>query len=248
MERVEVDDQLFLRRIARETWRYFDDLVGPEHNWLPPDNSQEALRVEVADRTSPTNIGMWLMSAVSARDLGFLTPEQMVDRCAATIETLAKLETCEGHLLNWYNTRTLQPLPPKYVSTADSGNLIASLWVLKQASQELDAESQLDARALRGLADTLAVITERFPPDHSTAVPLAALRGLLEEESVGRRNSGANPPRSRGRAQADRFPALERLADRGARLLVYAAGAANRGLDSTRRPLFALVGRSGCCA
>jgi hypothetical protein len=78
----------FLRRIARETWRYFDDLVGPEHNWLPPDNSQEALRIEVAVRTSPTNIGLWLMSAVSARDLGFLTPEAMADRCTATIETL----------------------------------------------------------------------------------------------------------------------------------------------------------------
>jgi cyclic beta-1,2-glucan synthetase len=184
-EQIEVNDQRFLRGIARETWRYFDDLVGPEHNWLPPDNSQEALRVEVAERTSPTNIGMWLVSAVSAHDLGFLTPEPMIDRCTATIETLAKLESCEGHLLNWYNTLTLEPLPPKYVSTADSGNLIASLWVLQQASQELDAESQLDARALRGLADTLAVITERFPPDHSTGVPLAALRGLFEEESLG---------------------------------------------------------------
>jgi cyclic beta-1,2-glucan synthetase len=184
-ERVEVDDQRFLRRIARETWRYFDDLVGPEHNWLPPDNSQEALRIEVADRTSPTNIGLWLMSAVSARDLGFLTPESMLTRCTVTIETLAKLESCEGHLLNWYNARTLEPLPPKYVSTVDSGNLIASLWVLKQATQELDAESQLDARALRGLADTLAVITERFPSDHNTRVPLAALRGLLEDESLG---------------------------------------------------------------
>ncbi len=92
----------------------------------------------------------------------------MIDRCTATIETLAKLERCEGHLLNWYNTRTLNPLAPKYISTVDSGNLIASLWVLTQASQELDSESQLDARALRGLADTLAVITERFPPDHTT--------------------------------------------------------------------------------
>ena len=84
----QVDDQHYLRRVARETWRYFDDFVGPEHNWLPPDNSQEALRVETADRTSPTNIGMWLMSAVSARDLGFLTPDQMIDRCSATMETL----------------------------------------------------------------------------------------------------------------------------------------------------------------
>ena len=125
------------------------------------------------------------MSAVSARDLGFLTLEPMVDRCTATIQTLAKLETCEGHLLNWYNTRTLEPLPPKYISTVDSGNLIASLWVLKQASAELDAESQLDARALRGLADTLSGITERFPSDHNTRIPLAALRGLFEEESAG---------------------------------------------------------------
>ncbi|MFN0101070.1 MAG: GH36-type glycosyl hydrolase domain-containing protein [Bryobacteraceae bacterium] len=184
-ERVEVNDQRFLRRIARETWRYFDDLVGPDHNWLPPDNSQEALRVEVAERTSPTNIGLWLMSAVSARDLGYLTPKPMIDRCTATLETLKGLETCEGHLLNWYNTRTREPLLPKYVSTVDSGNLIASLWVLKQATQELDAETQLDARALRGLADTLAVITDRFPPDHSAKVPLDVLRGMLAEESVG---------------------------------------------------------------
>ena len=183
LERIEVDDQRYLRRVARETWRYFDDLVGPQHNWLPPDNSQEALRVEIANRTSPTDIGMWLMSAVSALDLGYLTPEQMVDRCTATLETVEKLERCEGHIFNWYNTRTLEPLPPKYVSTVDSGNLIASLWVLAQAAQELDAAPQLEARALRGLTDTLSVIMERFPPDQTTAVPLEALRGLFQEKS-----------------------------------------------------------------
>jgi cyclic beta-1,2-glucan synthetase len=185
LERIEVDDQRYLRRVARETWRYFDDLVGPQHNWLPPDNSQEALCVEVADRTSPTDIGMWLMSAVSALDLGFLTPEQMVDRCTATIGTLERLERYEGHIFNWYNTRTLEPLPPKYVSTVDSGNLIASLWVLAQATQELKAQPQLDARALRGLTDTLSVIMKRFPPDHTTAISLEALRELFQEKSAG---------------------------------------------------------------
>ena len=184
-EVLDADDQRFLRRMARATWRYFDDLVGPKHNGLPPDNSQEALRIEVAERTSPTNIGLWLMAAVSARDFGFLTPEPMVDRCAATLATLAKLESCEGHLLNWYNTRTLEPLLPKYVSTVDSGNLIASLWVLSQASQQLDAEPQLDARALRGLADTLAVVTERLPLEHGTSVLLVIMRSLLEEEAIG---------------------------------------------------------------
>ena len=185
LERIEIEDQRYLRRIARETWRYFDDLVGPDHNWLPPDNSQEALRVETASRTSPTNIGMWLMSAVAARDLGFLTPERMIDRCSATMETLEKLERCEGHLLNWYNTRTLEPLQPRYVSSVDSGNLIASLWVLAQACQEMEAQPQLEGGALRGLADTLAVVIHLFPPDHNTAIPLETLRGLFQEESSG---------------------------------------------------------------
>jgi len=185
LERIEMDDQRYLRRIARETWRFFDDLLGPEHNWLPPDNSQEALRVETAERTSPTNIGMWLMSVISASDLGFLTPEQAIDRCSATMETLGRVERCEGHLLNWYNTRTLEPLQPKYVSTVDSGNLIASLWVLERTCQELDDLPPLDARALRGLADTLTVVMHRFPPDHTTAVPLETLRGLFQEDSSG---------------------------------------------------------------
>jgi len=184
-ERIDPEDQVFLRRVARETWRYFDDLVGPEHNWLPPDNSQEALNIEVANRTSPTNIGLWLMSAVSARDFGYLTAEAMVDRCASTMETLEKLETCEGHLLNWYDTRTLSPLPPRYLSMVDSGNLIACLWLLKQSLVELDDAPQLDGATLRGMADTLAVIAERFPPDHSTIVPMGVLRGLFHEQSAG---------------------------------------------------------------
>lgn len=182
-EELGVDDQSYLRRVARETWRYFDDLVGPEHNWLPPDNSQEALRIETASRTSPTNIGMWLLSAVSACDLGYLTPEEMTERCSATIELLGRLERCEGHLLNWYDTRTLDPLEPAYVSTVDSGNLMASLWVLAQAAEELGGHPQLEGCALRGLTDTLNVILERFPPDNTIAVPVETLRELLQDES-----------------------------------------------------------------
>ena len=78
----------FLRGVARETWRFFDDLVGPESNWLPPDNYQLALRVEVAQRTSPTNIGLWLTSALAARDFGYLTADEFCLRCSHTMETL----------------------------------------------------------------------------------------------------------------------------------------------------------------
>ena len=106
-------DTLFLRRIARRTWRFFDDLVNDESNWLPPDNSQMALRIEVAQRTSPTNIGFWLTSALAATDLGYLTADDFLDRCERTVRTLDQVERYEGHFLNWYDTRTRQPLLPK---------------------------------------------------------------------------------------------------------------------------------------
>ena len=95
----------FLRRMARRTWRYFDDLVNPESSWLPPDNTQLALRVEVAQRTSPTNIGLWLASALAATDFGYLTIDEFLDRCGKTFATIDRLERYEGHLLNWYDTQ-----------------------------------------------------------------------------------------------------------------------------------------------
>ena len=138
----------FLRRLARRTWRYFDDLVNAETNWLPPDNSQLALRVEVAQRTSPTNIGLWLTSALAARDFGYLTADDFLNRCAQTMATLDRLERYEGHLLNWYDTDTLEPLTPRYVSTVDSGNLLASLWVFERGCQDLLARSAARPRLL----------------------------------------------------------------------------------------------------
>ncbi|MEW6183019.1 MAG: glucoamylase family protein [Bacillota bacterium] len=151
-------DRQELRRIARETWRYFDDFVGPETNWLPPDNYQEAPRVELAERTSPTNIGLWLLATLAARDLGYLTADQAIERGQATMDTLERIERFDGHLLNWYNTRTLDPLVPRYVSTVDSGNLLASLWTLAQGYREMLSRPAIGPQALQGLADTLALV------------------------------------------------------------------------------------------
>ena len=109
-DRINAEDKRFLRRLARRTWRYFDDLVNAETNWLPPDNSQLALRVEVAQRTSPTNIGLWLTSALAGTDFGYLTVTDFLHRCTQTMATLDRLERYEGHLLNWYDTKTLDPL------------------------------------------------------------------------------------------------------------------------------------------
>jgi cyclic beta-1,2-glucan synthetase len=172
----------YLRRQARRTWRYFDDLVGPDTNWLPPDNSQLALRVEVARRTSPTNIGMWLTAALAARDFGYLTVDELCRRCSATLSTIEQLERYEGHLLNWYNTTTREPLLPKYVSSVDSGNLLASLWVLEQGCKDAVRSPLVGSESLRALADTAAILAEVSGEDPSLSVPLRAMRRLLRGE------------------------------------------------------------------
>jgi cyclic beta-1,2-glucan synthetase len=172
-------ETLFLRTIARSTWRFFDDLVAPESNWLPPDNSQLALRVEVAQRTSPTNIGLWLTSALAARDFGYLTADDFCLRTTRTLDTLTRMEHYEGHLLNWYDTRTLEPLNPRYVSTVDSGNLIAALWVIEQGCNDLLRAPVIDHAGLRGLYDTLSLLQEKCGDDPSAAVSTHALRRLL---------------------------------------------------------------------
>ena len=184
-QRLQSGNTAFLRTLARRTWRYFDDFVGPAMNWLPPDNSQLSLRIEVAPRTSPTNIGLWLTSALAARDFGYLTADDFWRRCSQTLATLDRLERHEGHLLNWYDIQTLKPLAPRYVSTADSGNLLACLWVLEQGCQDIIRAPLLGQQCLRGLADTLSILREVCGVDPLAAVQLNALRRLLRGKAEG---------------------------------------------------------------
>ena len=177
-ERLNREDTAYLRGVARATWRYFDDLVGAESNWLPPDNSQVALRIEVAQRTSPTNIGLWLNATQAARDFGYISTDEFVHRASLTFDTIARLERYEGHLLNWYDNRTLSPLPPKYVSTVDSGNLIASLWVMARGCEELKDSPILNA-SLEGLNDVVELLGRLTGKDPSLAVALNGLRSAL---------------------------------------------------------------------
>jgi cyclic beta-1,2-glucan synthetase len=127
----------FLHGLARETWRYFEELVNEEENWLPPDNIQEVPSFVIATRTSPTNIGMALLANLAAHDFGFISTEQLLDRTDKTLGTMEKLERYRGHLYNWYDTRTLKPLLPLYISSVDSGNLIGALAVLRSGLLEL---------------------------------------------------------------------------------------------------------------
>ncbi|MCU1326081.1 MAG: glycosyltransferase, partial [Bryobacterales bacterium] len=184
-EPLEEEEKPALRALARRTWRFFDELVGPANNWLPPDNSQLALRTEVARRTSPTNIGLWLNAAQAAHDFGYITTEDLAERCGATMATLQKLQRYEGHLLNWYDTQSLEPLLPQYVSTVDSGNLIASLWVFAQGCRDLAEEPLLTPAALAGLSDAVEILSAAAGADPSVAVALQGLSQTLRQPFEG---------------------------------------------------------------
>ncbi|MCU1381588.1 MAG: glycosyltransferase 36 [Acidobacteria bacterium] len=142
------DDHAFLEAAARKTWRFFETFGGAEDHALPPDNVQLVPELTIAHRTSPTNIGMALLAAVAAHDFGFIDAEALATRIDATLTTIESLEKFEGHLLNWYDTRTLAPLLPAYISTVDSGNLAAALVTLSVALSQL----HLDALAARAIA------------------------------------------------------------------------------------------------
>jgi cyclic beta-1,2-glucan synthetase len=152
------DRALFLD-VARKTWAYFETLTGAQDNWLPPDNFQEENGV-IAHRTSPTNIGMGLLSTLAAHDLKLLPLGTAIDRLEGTLTTMEGLERHEGHLLNWYDTRELSPLHPRYVSTVDSGNLAGALLALAEGCRRLAVSEPAYATRLSDLARRAAAFAD----------------------------------------------------------------------------------------
>jgi cyclic beta-1,2-glucan synthetase len=160
-----------LGRIARTAWGFFETFVGEEDHWLPPDNFQEEPSRRVAHRTSPTNQGLLLLSTLAAHDLGYLGLGELLQRLERTFASLDQLERYRGHFYNWYDTLTLKPLQPTYVSTVDSGNLLACLLTLKQGLAEKAEEPILGPTVSSGLADTLAVVEDLL---HGVSLPAKA--------------------------------------------------------------------------
>lgn len=188
-------DRLALRLYARRTWRFFEAFVGTEDHWLPPDNFQEDPHPLVAHRTSPTNIGLLLLSTVAARDFGYTGSLETVERLELTFTTLEKLQKYRGHLFNWYDTVTLEPLQPQYVSTVDSGNLAGHLLAVKGACNEFAAAPLLDRCMLDGMADSLTLMEEEIerldffkqhPADHNAKALRAAVTACWELIEHGR--------------------------------------------------------------
>ncbi len=146
-----------LRTLARRTWLYFERFIGPEDHWLPPDHFQEDPKGMVAHRTSPTNIGLMLISTASAYDMGYIGVLDFVYRIDYSFDTMDNLEKYRGHLLNWYDTQTLQTLSPRYVSTVDSGNFGTSLIGLYQSLKDVSDHAVCPTDLFQGLFDSLEI-------------------------------------------------------------------------------------------
>ena len=158
--RLTADQTMFLRKMARKTWAFFETYVSQEDHWLPPDNVQEQPVAKVAHRTSPTNIGLALLANLSAYDFGYLSAGQLIERTAHTFDSMARLERFRGHFYNWYDTQTLKPLLPMYISSVDSGNLAGHVMTLRAGLLSLPEQSILSERTLEGLCDTLALASD----------------------------------------------------------------------------------------
>jgi cyclic beta-1,2-glucan synthetase len=164
------EDRRALRRIARKTWHFFATFVGEEDNWLPPDNFQEIPHGRVAHRTSPTNQGMLLISTLAASDLGYIGLGNLVERLEHTFDTFERMEKRWGHFYNWYDTRSLQTLSPQYISTVDSGNLLACLVALKHGLLGKTEEPVFGPMVTHGLADTLALVGDEWSDERGAVL------------------------------------------------------------------------------
>jgi cellobiose phosphorylase len=159
-ERLTADQTLFLRRLSRKTWAFFETFVGPDDHWLPPDNYQEHPAAVIAHRTSPTNMGLALLANLSAYDFGYISAGQLLERTAKALATMEAMERHRGHFYNWYDTQSLKPLPPLYISSVDSGNLAGHLLTLRPGLLALADEKILGARWFEGLRDTFGIVAE----------------------------------------------------------------------------------------
>ncbi|WP_422484904.1 GH36-type glycosyl hydrolase domain-containing protein [Gudongella sp. DL1XJH-153] len=173
-----------LRKDARKIWSYFEDFSRKNTNYLPPDNYQEYPPKEVAERTSPTNIGLSLLAIISARDLGFVSITRVITNIRQMLTTIDKLEKWNGNLYNWYNTKTLEVLRPKYVSSVDSGNYLGYLMVLKQSLIQYKDMPIIDDDIVQGIKETCELEQNLSKEIHDIIDSFGVIKGKTSSEWI----------------------------------------------------------------
>ncbi len=186
--RIKARDRGEVRNASLRTWRFFHEFSNREENWLIPDIVQEAPPL-IAHRISPTNLGLLLNSRLAAHDLGFLTTQEFIRDTERTLETVSRMPKRKGHLYNWYATDSLEPLPPLFVSTVDNGNLLCSLWTLKQGCLEMIKQPVLRPALWEALRDHAGLLAEVVTQDSagSELVP-----GILDLKQATERLASAD--------------------------------------------------------
>ncbi len=183
-----IEDARALRLIARRTWRFFETFVTASDHMLPPDNFQEEPQPVLAHRTSPTNLGLYLLSVITAGDFGWLGKFETAERVEATLATMNRLERFRGHFYNWYDTHDLRPLDPKYISAVDSGNLAGHLIALGNACREMTVAPVTGLEWLVGIDDALEITRESLrglsDDRRTSSVTRKHLEDALEDLSI----------------------------------------------------------------
>ncbi|MUG69814.1 glycosyl transferase family 36 [Paenibacillus validus] len=232
--RLEPDEEKELRALANQIWTFFEDFVTAKDHWLPPDNVQLEPPNGIAHRTSPTNIGLFLACALSARDFGFIDTPGLVERLERTIDTVERMDKWNGHLYNWYDTTTLEALPPLYVSTVDSGNFVGYLMTVKEGLAEwlktdfepnVGPESYVKDRGKAEEALNVAFAEELMP----------SLQGELSDKTIGAADAGVRGHGERADREASADTALENWLARGQNLIARIALLIN---ETDFRPLY----------
>ncbi len=173
-------DRSFLRDAALRTWRYFADHTGEHNHWLIPDNIQQDPPL-VANGISPTNLGLLLTSNLAAHDFGYVSLEQFSRSLQRIFDSMQEMPRYRGHFFNWYDTRTLRPMPPHYVSSVDSGNLGASLCALRQGCLALLTQPILNQSVVDGLRDHALRLRDELPYSARTPSLMRLLANLLRQ-------------------------------------------------------------------
>ena len=216
LARLSADQAQSLRLIARRTWRYFETFVTEADNFLPPDNFQETPRAIVARRTSPTNIGLYLLSIVAVRDMGWIGPEEALRRLEQTLQRMQGMQRFRGHFYNWYDTADLRVLSPVYVSSVDSGNLaghlIAVAQACREACQDWGQDDSTDDQLRGGLTDALCLAQEALGAAGGRTAARNDISGALARLAADVTTLTGEAPRERAAliGQAD---AVARLAE-----------------------------------
>lgn len=183
LEKLSAKQITLLRKLSRRIWLFYENFVGPEDNWLPPDNFQQQPTTVLAHRTSPTNMGLTLLANLSACDFGYISLNTLIERSSNTLTVMQKLERHSGHFYNWYNTQSLQPLYPRYISVVDSGNLGAHLLVLKQGLLSLANEPIFSYKNFEGFRDVLQIMMESVSDQTKNSIKILVrnLKSLADQ-------------------------------------------------------------------